>query len=105
MRVVSKRFKIVVKVLWKMHVTGSARRREAKRVSQEFKNPTLAFVDITNWPRLMSMHALSFSLTLDGVIRIHDAVLCLAKFSEVVSLEARKDRVRSNLFTYFRYPY
>lgn len=40
------------------------------------------------------MHTLSFSLTLEGVVRIHDAVLCLAKFSEVVSLEAREDKVR-----------
>lgn len=46
----------------------------------------------------MSMHTLSFSLTLEGVVRIHDAVLCLAKFSEVVSLEARKDKVRENPF-------
>lgn len=42
----------------------------------------------------MSMHTLSFSLTLEGVVRVHDAVLCLAKLSEVVSLEARKDKVR-----------
>lgn len=40
------------------------------------------------------MHTLSFTLSLEGVIRIHDAVLCLAKFSEVVSLEAREDKVR-----------
>ncbi|KAK0508589.1 hypothetical protein JMJ35_008865 [Cladonia borealis] len=39
------------------------------------------------------MHTLSFTLTLEGVVRVHDAVLCLAKFSEVVSLEARKDRL------------
>lgn len=38
-------------------------------------------------------HTLSFTLTPDGVVRVHDAVLCLAKFSEVVSLEARQDRV------------
>lgn len=42
----------------------------------------------------MSMNTLSFSLTLEGVVRIHDAVSCLAKFSEVVSLEAREDKVR-----------
>ena len=42
----------------------------------------------------MSMHTLSFSMTLESVVRIHDAVLCLAKFSEVVSLEARMDKVR-----------
>ncbi|KAF6233759.1 hypothetical protein HO173_007971 [Letharia columbiana] len=41
----------------------------------------------------MRMHTLSFSLTLEGVVRIHDGVLCLAKFSEVVSLEARKDKL------------
>ncbi len=41
------------------------------------------------------MHTLSFTLSLEGVIRIHDAVLCLAKFSEVVSLEAREDKVRN----------
>ena len=40
------------------------------------------------------MHTLDFILNLEGVVRVHDAVLCLAKFSEVVSLEARKDRVR-----------
>ncbi len=39
------------------------------------------------------MHTLSFTLSLEGVVRIHDAVLCLAKFSEVVSLEAREDKV------------
>ena len=40
------------------------------------------------------MHTLSFTLTLEGVVRVHDAILCLAKFSEVVSLEACKDKVR-----------
>ncbi|CAD6579613.1 MAG: hypothetical protein ASARMPRED_009203 [Alectoria sarmentosa] len=39
------------------------------------------------------MNTLSFSLTLEGVVRIHDAVSCLAKFSEVVSLEARDDKL------------
>ena len=43
------------------------------------------------------MHSLSFTLPLEGVVRIHDAVLCLAKLSEVVSLEARKDKVRNFL--------
>ena len=43
------------------------------------------------------MHALSFSLTLEGVVRVHNAVLCLARFSEVVSLEAREDRVRESM--------
>ena len=44
------------------------------------------------------MHTiLSFSLNLDGVIRIHNAVQCLAKFSDTVSLEARSDRVSCSL--------
>lgn len=53
----------------------------------------------------MSMHTLSFSLTLEGVVRIHDAVLCLAKFSEVVSLEARTDKVQEIPFCLRRYTY
>ena len=36
---------------------------------------------------------LAFTLNYDGVVRIHDAVLCLAKFGEHVSLEARHDKV------------
>ena len=43
------------------------------------------------------MHALSFALSHEGVVRIHDAVLCLAKFSEVVSFEACADRVGTKL--------
>lgn len=44
------------------------------------------------------MHTiLSFSLNLDGVVRIHNAVQCLAKFSDTVSLEARSDRVSRSL--------
>ena len=43
------------------------------------------------------MHALSFTLSREGVVRIHDAVLCLAKFSEVVSFEACADRVRISI--------
>ena len=47
------------------------------------------------------MHILSFILSPEGVGRVHDAVLCLAKFSEMVSLEARSDKVRM-LFRYLR---
>ncbi|CAF9919078.1 MAG: hypothetical protein HETSPECPRED_003939 [Heterodermia speciosa] len=38
-------------------------------------------------------HALSFALSDEGVVRIHDALICLAKFGEQVSLEARHDRL------------
>lgn len=41
---------------------------------------------------------LTFVLSNEAVVRIYDAVLCLAKFGEVVSLEARRDRV--NAFCY-----
>ncbi|KAL8631235.1 hypothetical protein Q9189_003080 [Teloschistes chrysophthalmus] len=37
------------------------------------------------------MSALAFSLNIDGAARMHDAVQCLAKFSDVVSLEARSN--------------
>lgn len=39
------------------------------------------------------MQTLNFTLTPDGVVRVHDAVLCLAKFSEVVGFEAHRDKV------------
>ncbi|MCJ1393789.1 hypothetical protein MMC18_006665 [Xylographa bjoerkii] len=35
------------------------------------------------------MPTLSFTLNPEGVVRIHDAVVCLAKFSDTVGLEAR----------------
>lgn len=44
------------------------------------------------------MHHLKFTLNPDHVTRIHDAVQCLAKFSDVVSLEARSNHVRSLCF-------
>lgn len=39
------------------------------------------------------MHTLAFTLSPEGVVRVHDAVVCLSKFSESVSLEARHDKV------------
>ena len=36
---------------------------------------------------------LSFVLSNEGVLRVYDAVLCLAKFGEVVSLDACRDKV------------
>ena len=41
------------------------------------------------------MHVLKFTLTPTGVARVHDAVICLAKFGETVSIEARPDKVGS----------
>lgn len=39
------------------------------------------------------MHTLKFTLTPTGVARVHDALSCLAKFGETVSIEARPDKV------------
>ena len=39
------------------------------------------------------MHVLKFTLTPVGVARVHDAIACLAKFGETVSIEARPDKV------------
>jgi cell cycle checkpoint control protein RAD9A len=41
------------------------------------------------------MHVLKFTLTPAGVAHVHDAVACLAKFGETVSIEARPDKVGS----------
>ena len=43
--------------------------------------------------RILGMHILSFTLSAEAVVRIHDVVLCLSRFSEIVSLEANIDRV------------
>lgn len=39
------------------------------------------------------MHTLAFTLSPEGVVRVHDAVVCLSKFSDSVSMEARHDKV------------
>lgn len=40
------------------------------------------------------MAILTFTLSPDGVVRIHDALVCLGRFSETVSIEATHDKVR-----------
>lgn len=40
------------------------------------------------------MTLLRFTLSEEGVSAFHDALACLNKFSEEVSLEAEKDKVR-----------
>lgn len=42
-----------------------------------------------------AMAVLNFTLSEEGVSAFRDALICLNKFSEDVSLEARKDHVRS----------
>ena len=39
------------------------------------------------------MALLKFSLSPEATVRIHDLLLCLAKFGDSVCLEARSDRV------------
>lgn len=39
------------------------------------------------------MTDLAFVVSPDGVVRMHDALICLAKFGEVVGLEAYSDKV------------
>ena len=43
------------------------------------------------------MPTLVFTLVPEGVVRIHDAMLCLAKFSDTIGLEARRDQVGFSL--------
>lgn len=40
------------------------------------------------------MTHLSFSLSPAALVRLHDALICLAKFNESVSIEAEYDLVR-----------
>ena len=44
------------------------------------------------------MHTLDFALSSEGVTRFYDVLLCLAKFGELVSLEARRDSVSRSLY-------
>lgn len=39
------------------------------------------------------MQTLKFTLQPENVARVHDAIACLAKFSDSVSIEARRDKV------------
>ena len=43
------------------------------------------------------MHLLNFTLSAEAVVRVHDIVLCLSKFSEVVSFEGVADKVGPSL--------
>ena len=40
------------------------------------------------------MTTLSFTLSPDAVAKIHDTIVCLSKFSELVGLDATSDKVR-----------
>lgn len=48
-----------------------------------------------------TMTILTFTLSEEGVTAFRDALNCLSKFSEDVSIEARKDSVRNHLITHF----
>ena len=41
------------------------------------------------------MSALSFALSPEATAKVHDALVCLAKFGETVCMEARGDMVNS----------
>jgi hypothetical protein len=43
-----------------------------------------------------NMAVLSFTLSPEAVGRFYDSLVCLGKFSESVTIEATKDRVRSD---------
>jgi hypothetical protein len=42
---------------------------------------------------LLVMAILSFTLSPDAINKLHDALVCLGKFSEAVSIEASGDKV------------
>ena len=43
--------------------------------------------------RNVKMQTLNFTLAPEEIVRVHDAVLCLAKFNEMVGFEAHGDKV------------
>jgi len=45
------------------------------------------------------MVTLNFTLTPEAASRVHDFLICLAKFSDSVSIEARRDRVGLPFFS------
>lgn len=47
------------------------------------------------------MAVLNFTLSEEGVSAFRDALICLNKFSDDVSLEARKDSVSRHVPSYF----
>ncbi len=49
------------------------------------------------------MAVLTFTLSEEGVTAFRDALNCLSKFSEDVSIEARKDSEMTNLPYFSRY--
>jgi cell cycle checkpoint control protein RAD9A len=42
------------------------------------------------------MAVLTFTLNPEALSKLHDALVCLGKFSEAVSIEASHDRVRNS---------
>lgn len=42
----------------------------------------------------IDMAVLNFTLTPEALGKLHDALVCLGKFSEAVSIEAKHDKVR-----------
>lgn len=47
------------------------------------------------------MAILIFTLSPEGISKLHDALVCLGKFSESVSIEASHDKVRDLIFCTF----
>jgi len=43
------------------------------------------------------METLDFTLTPEAAAKVHDILMCLAKFSDTVTIEARRERVSSYL--------
>lgn len=54
-----------------------------------------SFYYLAAWAYTIIMAALSFSLLPSALIRLHDALTCLSKFNESVSIEAEYDLVSS----------
>jgi hypothetical protein len=56
---------------------------------------------ITNLHDLSIMAILNFTLSPEALGKLHDALVCLGKFSEAVSLEASHDKVSGSETSHF----
>ena len=57
---------------------------------------------LDRWPSRTTCPVLTFTLSEEGVAAFRDALVCLNKFSDDVSLEARKESVRAWLTLHLR---
>ncbi len=75
--------------------------RKTKRVGEHVSRSCSLVLDpkFTSFACRSDMAILSLTLMPDAVVRLHDALVCLGKFGESVSIDARRDKVQSSIWS------